>query len=121
VIHAASLPAEVEVHSAFDMYESEPAHADVLFVKAASSLRFDGATALATFGPSSIAVVKGLSLAGNLFGNVAASMGTPVAFLHARGLDRRQRVSTINLTLRSGRDLHSVSVNSIYRAGNGPG
>jgi hypothetical protein len=116
---ATSCPTDDEVLRAFESYVTERAEAGVLFAKALSSLMFDGSTLMATFDPSAVGVDEEAFLAANPFDSLAEFMGTPVAFADTEGQRLRQRVSTISATLRSGRDLGSVPVSSIYHAGTG--
>jgi hypothetical protein len=119
VTDAISYPTDDEVLRAFNSFVTERAEAGVLFAKALSSLMFDGSTLMATFDPSSVGVDEEAFLAANPFDSLAEFMGTPVAFADTEGQRLRQRVNTISATLRSGRDLGSVPVSSIYRAGTG--
>jgi hypothetical protein len=119
VTEAPEYPTDDDVLHAFNSYVRERADAGVLFAKAVSSLMFDGATLLATFNPVSAGAEEDAFLAPNPFDSLAEFMGTPVAFADLEGQRLRRRVSTVSATLRSGRDLGSVSVSDIYRAGTG--
>jgi hypothetical protein len=116
---ASGHPTDDEVLRAFNSYVSEQADAGVLFAKAVSSLMFDGSNLMATFDPSSVGADEDAFLAASPFNTLAEFMGTPVAFADAEGQRLRRRVATISATLRSGRDLGTVSVSSVYRAGTG--
>lgn len=112
-------PSDDEVLEAFNLYVRERARAGVLYAEAVSSLMFDGSTLLATFNPAAAGAEEDTFLAVNPFDSLAEFIGTPVAFADDEGQRFRRRVSTISAALRSGRDLGSVPVSSLYRAGTG--
>lgn len=112
-------PTDAEVLEAFNSYVHERADAGVLFAKAVTSLMFDGTTLLATFDPAAAGAEEDAFLAANPFDSLAEFIGTPVAFADDDGRRLRRRVVTIRAALENGRDLGSVPVTSVYRAGTG--
>lgn len=108
-----------EVILAFEEFVQERSNSGVLFAKAVVSIMFDGSAVLAIFDPLAAGAEEEAFLALNPFETLAQFIGTPMVFANAEGQRLRTRVTAISVALSSGRDLGSLSVADLYRAGTG--
>lgn len=108
-----------EVIATFEEFVQERSNSGVLFAKAVVSIMFDGSAVLAVFDPLTAGAEEDAFLAVNPFETLAQFIGTPMAFANTKGQRIRTRVAMVSVALSSGRDLGSLSVAELYRAGTG--